>query len=276
MSSPKASLNARWRAQPSFLILGAMRAGTTSLYNYLVQHPWIARAAEKETHYFDVHYEKGQAWYLAHFPLKAYLGYKARRRGLPSDQQIITGEASPYYLFHPLAPERAAADFPETRLIVLLRDPVERAFSHYRYEVKKQREPLSFRDAINAEAQRLAVEPGAEARRRFSYVARGRYAEQLKRWLAHFPRRQLLVLQSEAFFGDPAETVAQVFEFLGLPAYQLEEYEHHNYGGGQRPEAGVQRELIETFAPYNEELFKLLGRRFDWQNQPQPAGVLTQ
>ena len=148
-------LTAPARALPDFVILGAQKAGTTSLYAYLCAHPDVRAAARKEVHYFDLNYARGATWYRSMFPLAA--GLARERRG---GRRVLVGEASPYYLFYPLAAERAGAVVPSAQLIVLLRDPVERAWSHYRHEVKAGREPLEFEAALAAEPTRLA---GADA-----------------------------------------------------------------------------------------------------------------
>src|SRR5439155_3447898 len=143
------------RMLPDYLIIGAQRAGTTSLYLYLTQHPCVAPVViGKGVHYFDVDFAKGPGWYRGHFPVAArrYLSRVGR------DRPLITGEGSPYYLFHPLVPERVAALLPEARLIALLRDPVERAYSHYQHFVERGIETLTFEQALEAEPERLKGE----------------------------------------------------------------------------------------------------------------------
>jgi hypothetical protein len=247
------------RPLPDFLILGAQKAGTTALYAYLRWHPRITGPAWKEVSFFDRHYARGLGWYRGQFPLR-----QAGR---------IVGEASPGYLFHPLAPARVRETVPKARLIVLLRDPVDRALSHYHHEVALGREPLSFEDALDAEAgrtrgeeERLVREPGyfSHAWWDYTYVARGRYAEQLERWLDVFPREQLLVLASEELAGDTSGTYARVLEFLGAPPHDLDEYPrvYRQEYGELRPE--TRRGLAETFAEPNRRLYELLGRDLGW------------
>ena len=171
------TVTARLRPLPDFLIVGAQKAGTTALYAYLRRHPSITGPSWKEVSYFDRHYLRGPAWYRGNFPL--------RSRGR------IVGEASPSYLFHPDAAERAAALVPGARVIALVRDPVERAHSHYQHEVALGREPLPFEEALEREEERLAGELErmradagyfSHAWWNYTYLARGRYAEQLERW----------------------------------------------------------------------------------------------
>lgn len=216
------------RLRPSFLIVGAQRSGTTSLYRALMAHPRILPAMRKEVHYFDFQYHKGAAWYLAHFPPSSRWS---------REQGVLTGEASPYYFVHPLAPERACAFDPTMRIIAILRDPVLRAFSHYRHNRARGQEPLGFEEALAAEPDRLAadvdqmtVPPHCYSRSHhlYSYADRGRYACQLERWLKHFPAKQVLVIEAQALFASPTRTVAAVFAFLSLPAPDLPTAPHLN------------------------------------------------
>ena len=249
---------------PDFLIIGTQRGGTTSLYNYLTEHPKIAPARVKEVHYFSVNYGKGLDWYRSFFP---------RTRGL---RRRITGEASPYYIFHPHSPGRARELLPDVKLIALLRDPVARAFSHYRHEVGLGEEPLSFEEAVAREDERigpdvekLALDPSYEghAHRHYSYIARGRYVEQLRNWTRAFPRERLLVLRSEDLFDDPRAVYSRTIDFLGLPSHDLDRFERYNAAReleGLTP--GLRDRLREYFRPFNVQLGAFVGRDFGWDD----------
>jgi hypothetical protein len=259
-------LTSRLRLLPDFLVVGAQRAGTTSLYQYLVAHPQVGAPYRKEVHFFDLHFARGVGWYRAHFPLRARRAAFAR-----SGKRFLCGEASPYYLYHPAVAERVARTLPDARLLAILRNPVDRAFSHYHHERERGRETLSFEEALEREPERLAGETervaaggSSEAHRVFSYLARGRYAEQLQPWLARFPRDRLLVLGSEAFYADPRGAMARVFAFLGLPPH---EGAHRVYNASRYPamDRATRRRLLDLFAAENQRLFALLGERFDWE-----------
>ena len=248
------------RALPDFLILGAQKAGTTALYSYLRRHPEIGGPAWKEISYFDRHYRRGTGWYRGQFPFR-------------SDGRIA-GEASPGYLFHPLAPERVKETVPDAKLIVLVRNPVERALSHYHHEVALGREPLSFEEAIEAEPERtrgeeerLVREPGyfSHAWWDYTYVARGRYAEQLERWFAVLPREQLLVLAAEEMAAEPAQTYERVLEFVGASPHKLDSFPriYEQSYDEMRPE--TRRRLEAEFAEPNARLYELLGRDLGWK-----------
>jgi hypothetical protein len=257
------------RMLPDYIIIGAQKCGTSSLYRYLNEHPAVAAAAGKEIHFFDWYYPRGARWYRAHFPTVAYRELFRARTG----QRLITGEASPYYVFHPHAPKRIKALVPGAKLIVLLRDPVERAVSAYHHQVRAGTETLSLREALDrepsrltAEVQRLAQDENykSAAHRRYSYMARGLYADQLETWLRHFPREQLLVIRSEDFFDDPGTTVAQVIEYLGLPPWKSREYRKFNAGEYGDMDPAIRQQLSEYYAPHNRRLYALLGRDFGW------------
>ncbi|HEX6724852.1 MAG TPA: sulfotransferase [Gaiella sp.] len=249
----------RWRPLPGFLVIGAQKAGTTALYAYLRWHPGIAGPSWKEVSFFDRHWWRGEAWYRGQFPLRA--GTR------------LVGEASPSYLFHPLAPERAYSLVPDAKLIALVRNPVDRAYSQYQHEVALGREPLSFEDALAAEeertrgeVERLAADPRAFSRAWWdhTYAARGRYAEQLERWLAVYPREQVLVVATEELGGRPAETYASILAFLGAAPHSLDEYPRVFERDYEPMRSETRAALEATFAEPNRRLEELLGRSFGW------------
>jgi hypothetical protein len=249
---------ARWRALPGALVIGAQRSGTSSLYRYLGGHPDAAPSLRKEVEYFSRRFDRGDGWYRAHFPIDA-----AKHR--------LAFEATPDYLFHPLAASRAAAVVPDVRLVAVLRDPVARAWSHHQHMVALGYETLDFDDAIAAEEERcypdlarLEQDPfhDPKALLRFSYVARGRYAGQLERWFACFPAERLLVVRSEDLFASPAMTFGSIVEHLGLRAWAPPAFP--NVSRQVRPEAPTmsataREHLEEIFRQPNAELVSLLG-----------------
>jgi hypothetical protein len=273
---------ARWSAQayarptaglrllPDYLIIGAQRAGTTSLHRYLIQHPGVRTTLRtKGVHFFDTGYGRGMSWYASRFPTKLTAWYVARRHGV----ELRTGEASPYYLFHPLVPDRVAEHLPQVKLIALLRDPVQRAYSHYQHEVARGFERLPFEEAIDAEPARLAGETERMAaeplynsfeHQHHSYLARGCYAEQLDRWRARFDDQQLLVLSSERFFREPEAIFARVLDFLELPAFTPGAYEKHNAHEYRQMGDGVRGRLLEHYREPNRRLYESIGDDFGW------------
>jgi hypothetical protein len=249
------------RLLPSFLIIGAKRAGTTSLYEYIVEHPGVIRSRlAKGSHYFDVRFARGWHWYRSTFPLAIH-------------RQAITGEASPYYLFHPLAPRRIAAALPDVRLIAILRDPVDRAYSQYQFERRGGFEELPLDQALDQEPERLAGEaermvnePGYEsfAYRHHGYLARGCYAEQLERLYELVSPSRVLVLQSELLLADPNAVLGRVWRFLDLPPHILS-YPRRLDSGSYEPMPDTIRDRLRAYYEVpNQRLYKLPGVDFRW------------
>jgi len=252
----KKSLN----GQPDFIIIGAQKCGTTSLYQYLIQHPQIVPASQKEVHFFDLNFAKGVDWYRQQFKSVS--------------QDFITGEASPYYMFHPLVARRIYELFPQVKLIALLRNPVERAISHYYHEVRLGFEKLSLEDAIAQESARLEGEWEkfladetyySYNHQHYTYLSRGNYVEQLKHWMQFFPKEQFLVLPSEELYNQPNIVLNQVLNFLELPSYQLTQYDKYNSGEYPAVTQEIRQQLQAYFQPYNQQLEEFLGVKFPWE-----------
>ena len=266
-------LTAPERVLPDFLIIGAMRGGTTSLYRYLIQHSCILPVFTKEIHYFSrtLNFDRGVHWYKSHFP-KAVQVAQAQMR---SSAQVITGEGSPGSVADPLAPSRIAELLPHVKAIMLVRNPVDRAYSHYQHEVRLAREKRSFEAALDAETMQLGDEDGQsgqvsnrsdERTLRYSYQEVGLYIDQLERWETLFPRENLAVLQSEDLFERPAATLNEVFEFLDVPKLELPCYERFNHGSTPEMDPVVRSRLTDFFEPYNQRLYLHLGKDLGWED----------
>jgi hypothetical protein len=265
------SVDATEGTLPDFLVVGAQRSGTTYLYDLLRRHPYFNPAARKEIHFFDSakNLANGVGWYMSQFP----------RPEVKNGKKQITGEATPYYLCHPLAPRRAARIVPGAKLVVMLRNPVDRAYSGHVHHRRRGEESLSFEEAIEAEANDELAAPGkAEAlllgeayekrvRRYHSHLARGIYVKQLKEWQKYFSEDQILVIKSEDFFTDPAAVMFDVQRFVGLPDRHLDAgvVKNRNLGKYKKKMNPRTRERLDAyFAPYNKELYKHLGRDLGW------------
>lgn len=262
---------AKWpvfRMRPSFVIIGAQKAGTTSFYHLLCQHPSIRSAKKKELHYFDLNYGRGVGWYASRFPFTL-----SRLFGRGSNPENITGEASPYYMFHPLAIPRLAQVLPDAKLIVLLRNPVERAYSHYNHEIKNRTETLSFEAALESEQERLRgesekiVQDGnyrSLRHRNFSYLARGIYADQLEAVFQVFDRKQVMILESDTYFKRPAEVLRQTCSFLQVPEWRPQTFPKLNEGSYAEMKEATRQFLENYYQAHNQRLFHLLDRTFAW------------
>lgn len=270
----------RWRAftwrrrlHPDFVIIGCQRGGTSSLYRYLGLHPAISPSLRKETEFFTVKYGEGERWYRAHFPL----ALRARLMRLLG-RRLFTFEATPDYLLDPRAPERCAAMLPDAKIVVLLREPGERALSQYHHNRRLGLEEETFDRAIALEEERIGDDLSrlvsdpltpATALRRFSYQARGDYADQLERWFAVYPRDRFLILESEEFFSDPDRVLQKILDFVGAPRWSPPEFRNYSYltksaGGHEEVPEEFRSVLDERFAQSNAKLARLIDEDMAW------------
>jgi hypothetical protein len=280
-TAPRAENGSESGALPDFAIIGVKKGGTTFLYHLLSQHPYVEPAAAKEVHFFDTLFDEGVDWYRRCFPSPRW---KDGRR-------TITGEATPYMASRRI-PERMAEVVPQARLIALLRNPVDRAFSHYQQALRKRHETRTFEEAVRSaeasieaeRAQPLDDEGGLSKYRdraapdvpNYGYLSKGFYADQLLRWSEFFSREQMLVLKSEDLFARPVDTLKVVLDFLDLPEWepgaaglQTEGFrskrDRRNKGGYKdKMDPTTRRRLEEYFEPHNRRLYDFLGVDFRW------------
>lgn len=269
----------RGRVLPDLLIIGAAKCGTTSLFDWICEHPLIVRPQtngrmRKELLFLDYHFTRGIDWYRSHFPLASERAAFAREHGQP----FLTGEATASYLTSYWVPERAAKLLPETKLIVTLRNPVDRAFSAYQMSRRELLERSErFETAIALEDDRLA--PLLERVRRdpyynpplppplgyWSYLHRSRYAEHVERWFKHVPRERFLFLSFEELAAEPQRTLDSVYSFLGLPPHTHAAFRTLNAGNyAQAMNPQTRAQLAEYFRPHNERLRQLTGVDYAW------------
>lgn len=243
------------RRLPDTIVIGAQKAGTTTLYDALVLNPKVTGSYFKEVHFFDTDYDRGVDWYALNFPPKS---------AIPDDNRVI--EASPYYLFHPDVPARISNFDPEAKILAILRDPVARALSHYHHEHRKGFEPIATpREAFAAEAHRMAAtKPGEFAHRHYSYVSRGLYARQLKPWFDAFGQDGIHVSFLEEVVADRQKAFDEVAKFLEIPSHTYPDLKSNS--GEYRPmDTEEERDLTDYFRDDVAELEELLGRQVPWE-----------
>lgn len=254
------------RVLPRIFIAGAQKSGTTSLYALLKQHPNILPPQLKEPFFFgnDDRFERGLSSYLPNFPPAIAIHRAEKKTG----HACMSFDATTNYLDHPLAAQRIKQLVPEARVIILLRDPVERAFSHYKMAVRNGLESLSFAEALEKENAR--IQEGENhvhnyCRQRLGYRTRGQYAELLPPWLETFDKEHLLVLCAEDFFADTENAFQTILRFLNLPAFTPEDFTIQNSSSGEKEmDEATRHSLNAHFAPWNKKLEVLLQRTFPW------------
>lgn len=256
------------RLLPSIVIVGAQRAGTTTLFRLFSDHPSVLRATlSKGVGYFDLHHDRGPRWYRAHFPV---------RRLRPSSQGVpyTTFESSGYYSFHPLAIQRLAAELPDAHVVFMVRNPVDRAYSAHRHELARGFEDEDFARALELEPERLEGEvdriladPGYESlhHRHHAYLGRSRYSEQVARMHDALGRERVHVVDADAFFARPHEVFADLQTAVGLPVWQPGAVEQWNARARDPLDPVLRAELMDHFAPFDAELSRLTGLAPSWR-----------
>ena len=248
--------------KPDFIIIGAQKGGTSSLFYYLSQHPQLRLPEVKEVHFFDNNYDKGIKWYQEQFPDI-------------SENMAKTGEASPYYIFHPHVPGRVFACCSAIKLIVMLRNPVDRAYSHFMMQKNRGIEPLTFEEAMEAESERIADEEKkiinntnykSLTHQQRSYIARGKYYSQLKQWLEYFSLDQFLFIKSESFFNDPLKELSRVYSFLNIKYTEDIEFTPQNTNEYQQMKPKTRALLDNYYATEIINLYHLTGINFHWND----------
>jgi len=263
--SPLAPGESKVGALPDFIVIGAQKSGTGRFHSLLVRHPNVRRAAVKEVHYFDnpERFRNGIEWYRRCFPPPT------RENG----RTTITGESTPAYLLNPLVPERMAEAVPQARLIVLLRNPVDRAYSHYHHIVRNGGETRSFEEAMEEGMKQTPGEEDKASEREHrknvvkqprAYLSRGIYVDQLQRWSEFFSDEQMLVLKSEDFFEHESDTMKIVQGFLGLPDWKPDRKPHKRKYAYKPMDPATRRRLEDYFRPHNQRLYEHLGVDFGW------------
>lgn len=265
-------LTAARRVEPDFILVGGQRCGTTSLFRAFEQHPQIERPTlNKGINFFDLNYHRGSRWYRAHFPLD-----RSVRRNTGQGERAAVFEASGYYMFHPLAPQRICRDLPKVKIVAMLRDPVERAFSAWKHERARGFDTVSFEEALETEEvrtggerERMLADPEYQsfAYRHFSYAARGDYAPQLREFYSCLPAPQIHVIYSEDFFADAEREFARLTDFLGIGDSDGIIFKQHNARPSD-PMPGRSREVLSgRYEGQVDELETLIGRRPPWADR---------
>ena len=251
---------------PSFLIVGAQKSGTTFLSKHLNEHPNVLAPVKldrfgnrKEISFFDQNFDNGLDWYRSYFPKLS--------------KKLITGEATPEYLLHHHVPKRVSQILPDAKIIILLRNPADRAYSHYQHNIRLEREPASFEDAIVEETKRIKEDVKMHTvnekyfgfrHRHYSYLTRGLYAEQIERWLKYFSREEILIIKFEELMAFPQKKYFEVLQFLGIPNWTPSKLDLFSSNPSNlRPE--IIQYLKKYFEEPNKKLYELIKEDYEWK-----------
>tara|TARA_B100001123_G_C15227741_1_gene993870 strand:- start:48 stop:875 length:828 start_codon:yes stop_codon:yes gene_type:complete len=253
-------ITASSRVLPNFIIAGTVRSGTTSLYNYICNHPSVLPAAYDEIGFFDSNFQLGTMWYQSMFPTKKQMELVQEKTNF-----CLTGEDTPFYFWNKDAIKRISELIPNCKIIMIFRNPVDRAYSNYQLGKRENKEDLSFEKTIEIEKQ--IINKGTK-NLNFSeprtYLIKSLYSLQLKNWLTSFSKDQLYFLSTEQLSSKPNETMSGIFNFLGLPRHTLSEFKKEKKAIYPEMNISTRNDLLEFFKPYNNELFSLIGNNFSW------------
>lgn len=264
-------LTSRWRMLPDIVIVGAGRSGTTSLFRLLSDHPQVLRpTVSKGMAYFDLNYDRGPAWYRGRFPLRLTSSLRSRGR------RAVTFESSGYYMFHPLAAERIAKDLPDAKVIVMLRNPVDRAYSQHRHELRRGFETEKDFEAALAlepsrtagEADRLRADPSYQSfdHQHHAYLGRGEYAPQIRRLFDTVGKERTYIVYADEFLRDQSGEFARLCAWLGLDEPPPSPSQVWNTEPREPMSEALREKLMAHFEPFDEELPRLLGRTPTWRS----------
>ena len=260
-------LSSPFRVLPECFVIGVVRSGTTSLYHYLGQHPCIGSSAYDEIGYFDDNFHLGLNWYRSLFPTKFI------RKKIESEyKKFLTYDVTPFYIYNPLVVDRIFKFSPNAKIIAVLRNPIDRAYSNYNQKMQDEGDTkTTFEEIINAEIE--IIEKNKKNIDDYAFLvntfyelllARGFYAKQLEFWFKKFPRKNILLISSEELATNTDKTISEIFEFLEVPIQKISDLTKQNEIKYPKMKDSTREILINFFKPHNEKLFGMLDRRFNW------------
>jgi len=224
-------LTSSFRVSPNFFVIGGVRCGTTSLYHYLGQHNCIKQAAYDELGYFDDNFHLGLNWYRSLFPTKFM------QKKIESEyKKFLTFDVTPFYIYNPLVVDRIFKFSPNAKIIAVLRNPIDRAYSNYNSKMQTEGDTkTTFEEIINAEIE--IIEKNKKNIDDYAFLvdtfyelllARGFYAKQLEFWFKKFPRKNILLISSEELATNTDKTISEIFEFLQVPTQKISDLTKQN------------------------------------------------
>lgn len=255
-------VTAKYRILPNFIIIGAKRCGTTSLYHHLGEHPCIIRAKRDNVGFFNNNFELGLNYYKSFFP-----SIWSKNRIISKEKYFMTFDVTTGYLLNPIVATNISETIPDVKLILIVRNPVDRAYSEYNLITNQK----SFEELISDEINKTdrgnnnTLGNVIDFTKNESFLLRkGMYAKQLFPWFKIFPKDQFLILSAEDYAVTPQKVYNDIFKFLGLPQYQITNMQKVNKGSYAQMNTPTRELLVNYFRRYNDDFFKLIGKSFDW------------
>lgn len=266
------------RTYPDFIIIGSGRAGTTSLYSYLIQHPNIITSFSHreqkaaDLHFFEYMISSSTNWYRSHFPTKI----SKKLLQLRTKSSVISGEFTSTYMYHPFVPKRIFDLIPNIKLIVILRNPVDKVYSAFSQQFQFKEFTSSFEDYIESELKRIKITENEPDLKTFNedfesiavpnILRHGIYHTYLKKWLELFSKKQIYVVDSKDLHDNTQETLDNIFKFLEIPPVNIPDTSKINVGKYSKMDTLTRRRLLDFFSPFNDKLNYLLGTKFHWSD----------
>ena len=266
------------RTYPDFIIIGSGRAGTTSLYSYLIQHPNIMTSFSHreqkaaDLHFFEYMISSSTNWYRSHFPTKI----SKKLLQLRTKSSVISGEFTSTYMYHPFVPKRIFDLIPNIKLIVILRNPVDKVYSAFSQQFQFKEFTSSFEDYIESELKRIKITENEPDLKTFNedfesiavpnILRHGIYHTYLKKWLELFSKKQIYVVDSKDLHDNTQETLDNIFKFLEIPPVNIPDTSKINVGKYSKMDTLTRRRLLDFFSPFNDKLNYLLGTKFHWSD----------
>ena len=248
------------RVLPNFIIIGTVRSASTSLYYNICEHPSVLEAAYDEIGFFDSNFHLGINWYRSMFPTQKEMN-KIRKE----TKFGITGEDTPFYFWKKEASQRIHEILPNIKLIVICRNPIDRAYSNYNLGLRKKTEELSFEEAIDTETKFMENHTFRECLdRNRSYLIKGHYKKQLEIWYEIFSTKQIHIVSTEEMQDDPQKTLIDIYRFLDLPDYNIKNPQRQKSAEYKKMNDETRKKLLDYYKPYNDEFFKIIQKKFEW------------
>ncbi len=259
-------LTASLRVLPNFIVIGVGRGGTTSLFHYLGQHNCITKSAYDEIGFFDDNFHLGLNWYRSMFPTKNHKENIIKKYG-----KFLTFEVTPWYIRRPWIANRIKDVLGEIKIIAVLRNPVDRTYSHYNLAVRDKTVLGSFEEVIEKDMKELEKSKSIQKNDDYfnntvqkSFLARSFYAEQLENWFDVFDKKNILIISSENLAEKTQETMNSIFDFLNIENQVIPDLQKINVGKYPKMKEETREILEKYFFDYNENLFNKIEKHFNW------------